>query len=152
MIIKVVPDTNVILKGMFGYKSCERKILGLSLAKKISLYGSSKTFDEFCRKVTKPSLQRYWTKKNFSTDKIILDYKSLVNMHEPVGVAATTGISLRDPEDEMFIRVALSIGSKIIISEDKDLLDLKNFGDIKIVCAEKFITSYFRLYPQWLVS
>ena len=152
MIIKVIPDTNVILKGMFGYKSNERKILSLSLAKKISLYGSSQTYDEFCQKVRKPSLQRYWTKKNFSADKIVLDYKTLVNMHEPFGSAATKTISLRDPEDEMFIRVALSCGAKIIVSADKDLLDVKEFEGVKIITADKFVDTYFNIHPLGLIS
>lgn len=152
MIIKVIADTNVILKGMFGYKSVERKILSLSLAKKIYIYGSNETYQEFCQKVKIPRLQRYWVKKNFSPDKIILDYKTIVNMHEPVGEAATVEIPIRDPKDAIFIRVAMSVGAKIIISEDKDLLDMKKVGDIKIVNAEKFIEAYFKLYPQGLVA
>ncbi len=152
MIIKVVTDTNVILKGMFGYKSYERKILSLSLAKKIYLYGSSESYDEFCEKVKLPRLQRYWTKKNFSPDKIVLDYKTLINMHEPVGEAVTMSVPIRDPKDEIFIRIAVSVGAKIIVSEDKDLLDIKKFRDIKIVNAEKFVETFFQLYPQGLLT
>jgi len=151
MIIKVVTDTNVLLKGMFGYKSFERKILSLSLAKKIYMYGSSETYKEFCEKVKLQRLQKYWAKKNFSPDKIILDYKTLINMHEPVGDSVTVSIPIRDPKDEIFIRVAMSVGAKIIVSEDKDLLDMKKFGDIKIVNAEKFLEAYFKLYPQGLI-
>lgn len=152
MIIKVVTDTNVLLRGMFGYKSIERKVLGLSLTKKIFIYGSHETYEEFCQKVRMPRLQKYWVKKNFSPDKIILDYKTLINMHEPIGEAKTIQIPIRDPKDEIFIRVAMSVGARIIISEDRDLLDVKEFGNIKIVNTENFMKAYLSRYPQGLLT
>lgn len=149
MIIKIVPDTNVIIGGMLGYHSPERKLLSLCLAKRVSLYGSSVTFKEFCEKIKEQRLQRYWIKKNFSLDKIILDYKSLVTMHEPFGSAASVLIQINDPKDEIFVRVSLSCGAKIIVSKDHHLLDLEKFQDIKIVTPQKFIDAYSKNYPVY---
>lgn len=148
MLINIVPDTNIILKGMFGYRSAERQLLNLALAKKIVLYGSKETFDEFCEKVHMPRFKRFWDKKIFSPEKIILDYKSLINMVEPSEAHALLNIPIRDPDDAIFFKVAKSCGAKIIISHDKDVLEVKKYDDIITVNAEKFIEKYNKRYPN----
>ncbi len=144
--IKVVPDTNILLKGMFGYKSPERKLLTFSLLKKIQLIGATETKEEFKEKVYMESLQRFWRPKNFSPEKILLDYESLVIMHEPLESTNEIQIPIRDPEDAIFIKLALSANIPIIISEDKDLLVLDGFESLRITTAEKFISAYSKTH------
>lgn len=150
--IKVVPDTNILLKGMFGYKSSERKLLTLSLLKKIQLIGSSETRAEFEEKAHKKSIQRFWRPKNFSPEKIILDYQTLVMMHEPLPNFQELDIPIRDQDDAVFIKIALSASIPIIISEDNDLLVLNGFKGLKIITANKFIDAYIKSHEGKLFS
>ena len=141
MIIKVVPDTNLLIRGMLGYKSPQRAVLNLALARKIVMYGSKETLDEFCEKVYMPRFKKYWDKKIFSPEKIILDYKALVSQIEPSEEYKDMEIEIRDPDDAIFIKVAKTVNSKIIISEDKDLMVLKKVDDVRIVTAEQFLAA-----------
>ncbi len=144
MIIKIVPDSNVLIQGMMGYKSDQRKLLNLALAKKLDLYGSEETFEEFCAKVRLERMQRYWIPKIFTPEKVILDYRSFINMAEPTPIVQALEIPIRDPKDAIFIKVAKACGARIIISEDNDLLVMKKYDGIIIVTTEQFIESYLK--------
>lgn len=140
--IAVVPDTNIILRGMFGYTNQQRKILSLGISHEISLLGSNETFLEFCEKVKMPRLKRFWEPKNFTYKKIIEDYKNHILMYEPKEEFKKLTIPIRDPKDAIFFKIALSYGSKIIVSEDDDLLVLNGYSNIRVITSEKFIKSY----------
>lgn len=45
----------------------------------------------------------------------------------------------RDPEDNKFIATALSANADYLVSEDKDLLDLKEYKGVKIINTDTFI-------------
>jgi putative PIN family toxin of toxin-antitoxin system len=151
--IKIVPDTNVLVSGMMGYKSPSRKILNLSLSKRLQLIGCNKTLIEFCEKVKLPRMKQYWEKKYFSSDKIIQDYQTLVMMHEPTEKYEETEIPIRDPDDAIFFQLAMSCGAKIIISNDEDALALNGYEGIKVITPEVFINAYQKVNPtQSIVS
>ncbi|MCD6031555.1 MAG: PilT protein domain protein [Thermomicrobiales bacterium] len=45
----------------------------------------------------------------------------------------------RDPEDDKFLAAAVAGGAQYIVSEDNDLLDLRNYAGSHIVTAEAFL-------------
>lgn len=144
--IKVVPDANVILSGMLGTPGPTRKIINLALEKKIVMFGSSITYQEFCEKIKIKRLQKYLKKQLFSPEKIILDYKAFVNMVESKSSDRSLKFVERDSDDDEYIRVARACNSRIIITRDKDLLDIKKFGNVLAITPEKFIQSYSKLH------
>ncbi|MBI5021135.1 MAG: putative toxin-antitoxin system toxin component, PIN family [Ignavibacteriales bacterium] len=146
--IKVVPDANVLVSGMLGTPGPTRKIINLALAKKIIIFGSSATYQEFCEKIQMARLQKYLKRQIFSPEKIILDYRAFVNMLEPVLSDQLKRFVERDPDDDEYVKVARACGSKIIITRDKDLLDIKKFEKVLAVTPEKFIQSYAKLSLQ----
>lgn len=142
--IRVVPDTNIMLSGMLGFPGYPRKILNLALAKKIVLYGSEETFAEFKEKILKKRIQKYWKKQIYTPEKIILDYRSLIKIVEPFDTLEGVSIT-RDKDDDIFFRVAKACSSKIIVSGDKDVLDERQYDGIRAVTGKKFIDSLEKL-------
>jgi len=142
--IKVVPDTNIMLSGMMGFPGYPRKVLNLSLAKKIVLYGSEESFKEFKEKLQKKRLQKYWRKQIYTPAKLILDYRSLIKIVEPYEVLEGVEIT-RDKDDDIYFRVAKACNAKVIVSGDKDVLVVKQFEGIKAVTARKFVESIDKL-------
>ena len=141
--IKAIPDTNILLRGMFGYKSAHRKLISLAALKKIQLYGCAETYKEFCEKAFMEEIQKYWTKKHFSPEKVILDYKSVVMMHEPLNQYRDAEIPIQDADDAIFFRIAMSAGIRLVISEDiKHVQKLNGFSGIKVISAQQFIDAY----------
>jgi predicted nucleic acid-binding protein len=45
----------------------------------------------------------------------------------------------RDPSDDKFIAAAIAGGASFIVSEDKDLLDLRSYEGIEICTVETFL-------------
>lgn len=143
--IKIVPDANVIISGMISPTGAPRKIINLAYAKKIILYGSEETYKEFCRIIKKERFDKYLKKQYFSSDKIILDYRSFMNMINPFDVLKDEIIVVRDQVDDEYFKVAIASNSQIIISRDKDLLEIKKYSDINILSPGKFLKSWRNL-------
>lgn len=144
--IKVVPDTNIIISGMLGSQGFPRQLLNLSLAKKIVLYGSEETFKEFSEKVKLPRIQKYLKKQMYTADKIILDYKSIIKIIEPFEVLQNIKIANQDRDDDIYFRIAKVSGAKIVVSGDKKhVLSVKEYDGIITVPVSKFINGFERL-------
>ena len=145
-LIRVVPDTNIIISGMLGNQGFPRKLLNLSLAKKVVLYGSQETFEEFCEKVRLPRLQKFLTRQMYSSEKIILDYKSIIKIVEPFDLLDGEAIANNDRDDDIFFRIAKACGAKIIVSGDKKhVLAVKEYDGIVTVPVSKFIEKFQNL-------
>ncbi|OGI32690.1 MAG: putative toxin-antitoxin system toxin component, PIN family [Candidatus Moranbacteria bacterium RIFOXYC1_FULL_44_13] len=145
--IKIVPDANIILSGMIGhYKGNSRKLLNLALEKRIVMYGSSETYKEFCEKIRMSRIQKYLRARLFTPEKIILDYKSLINIIEPFDILKNINIVTRDPDDDIYFRVAKSCGARIIATGDKGVLSVKKYDNIVVVTVSDFIGSFSKLY------
>lgn len=129
---------------MLGFPGYPRKILNLSLAKKIVLYGSEETFAEFKEKILVKRVQKYWKKQIYTPEKLVLDYRSLIKIVEPYEVLEGVSIT-RDKDDDIWFRVAKACGAQIIISGDKDVLDIKNYDGIRAVTGKRFIDSLEKL-------
>ncbi len=143
--IKIVPDANVLISGMFGFPSYPRKIISLALAKEVILYGSQETFDEFCRKVRLPKFKRYWDAQIFTPEKMISDYRTLINMREPFDTLVDINIVKSDPDDDKYFRLAKVCGAKWIVTGDKEVLKIKKYGNIQIITVADFVKSYTQL-------
>lgn len=140
--IRVVPDTNIMLSGLFGAPSPSRQLLNLALAKKVVLYGSEETFKEFCEKINMPRVQKFWKRQIYTPEKLKLDYRALVKMVEPFELLEGVDIVTRDPDDNIYFRVAKASKSKIVVSGDKDVLSVKKYDGIVAVTVRNFIDSF----------
>lgn len=143
--IKIVPDANILISGMLGFHGPPRKVINLSLSKRIVMYGSDETYKEFCETVRLPRLQKYWKGQIFTPEKMVLDCRSFIKMVEPFDVLVGVKIVEQDPDDDKYFRVAKACGAKIIVTGDKKVLDVKKHGDILVVTASSFIESFSKL-------
>ena len=139
--IRVVPDTNVLLKGFVSARNQERKLINLALAGKVVLYGSPDTFKEYKEKIRIDRIKAFYPNKHLSVERMENLYSSVVTL------ISTSTINLPertcdDPDDEEFIRVALASGSKLVVSLDKDLLRIKQHEDVRFIKPEVFISSF----------
>ena len=143
--IKVVPDANILISGMLGPLGPPRRIINLSLAKRIVMYGSKETYEEFCKKVYLPRLQKYWKAQIFTPEKMILDYRLLMSMVEPFDMLAGAKIVKGDPDDDKYFRVAKACGARIIVTGDKKILEVKKYDNILVVTPASFLESFSKL-------
>lgn len=141
MMIKIVPDTSSLIRGFTSYLNNQRQLINLAVSNKVTLYGSSETYREFERKIHSKNFKRFLDPKMLTPQIILNNYGNLVTLIEPSDKYKDLAV-VRDPNDDMFVKVALTVGSNIVVSEDKDLLSLKNYSGIRFLTAESFIQAY----------
>ena len=121
-----------------------RKLLDLSIVGKVALFGNDASFQEFYEKIRMPRLRKYLNRQYFSPEKIIMDYNVIINQINTYDILKEQNIVLRDRDDNEYLKIAIASQSRIIVTRDKDLLDIKEFGDIKIVNLENFLKAWYK--------
>ncbi len=128
--MKVVLDTNILISAfIFGGKPSQ--ILSLVLTDKIQAFTSPVLIAEFFDVVNK--------KLNLSAGELALTKNQIENKFLIVQPKNEIKIS-RDEDDNRVLEAAVEGGCNYIITGDKDLLDLKNFKNIKIVTSDTFLS------------
>jgi len=143
--IKIVPDTNLLIKGLL-FRGDGRKIINLAYSKKIKLFGSQNSFIEMIRVVGYPRFKKYLEKEIYTPEKLMISYKSIINIITIDKKFRDLKIVKEDSDDDEFIRLAKTIGAKIIISSDKHLKKIKKIDNIRIIEPKVFL----KIYPYIL--
>ena len=129
--IKAVLDTNVVISAIvFGGKP--RRILNLAIEGKISLFFSEPMFEEI-REILGGR------KFRFTAPQLLAVERELEAISDTVYPDKSIKFMKDDPDDDVFIECALAADADYIVSGDKHLLDLKSYGNIKIVNVAEFV-------------
>ena len=91
------------------------------------------TVAELTEVLARPRLRRYMK----GAPAILLDVIDHDAEHVP-GEVRISGVC-RDPKDDIFISCAVEGKADVIVSGDTDLLDLTQYGSIRIVSPHKFL-------------
>jgi len=128
--MRMVLDTNVFVSGIHWAGSSE-KVLRAWMNEDFELVSSLPIIEELIRILLSfkipldPEDISWW-------ESLILEKSILVIPTEKVDV-------VKDPEDNKFIEAALEGKVDYIVSQDKHLLVLKEYNDIKIVNPDEFL-------------
>lgn len=127
--ISVILDTNILISAL-GFGGKPREVLQLALDNQIKAFISPILLAEFEDVVTKkfPILSQNLERIN----------KRIRKKFKIVKPKASLNI-LSDDDDNRVLEAAVEGKCKYIITGDKELLDLENFRDIKIVTAGQFL-------------
>lgn len=135
--MRVVLDTTVFVRALLNRYSRSGRIV-FDHGDKFQLIVSRDTIAEAVAVLERPSIQVNIRKHARPNLKLILDILSNAEM---IDVAQVAQVS-RDPNDDMFIALALAGNASCIVTEDKDLLVLNPFGGLQILNTELFINLF----------
>lgn len=132
--LKVVIDTNVFISSFFG--GIPREVIDFWKSGKITLCLSQKIIEEYIDVLNRLGLK---DKKEIQklTKLFAENYNSIFTIAAP-----DLSIVENDPDDNKFIECAVALDSKIIISGDKHLKDIKKYIDIHIMSPKEFVDKY----------
>ena len=128
--MRAVLDTNVFVSGIF-WTGTPNKILKLWKEQKFTLVSSVETVAELVRilkdfKIRMPeSMIREWV-------DLIVRNSVIVSPEQKLRVV------IDDPKDDIFIEAALTGQADYIVSQDKHLLKLQQYQNVKIITPEQF--------------
>ena len=132
--MKIVIDTNVLISGVF-FGGFPRKILSAVVGQKITACATTEIINEY-----EEIVQEMINRKQGHINRSILS--PLIKAMEIIEPVTHVGIC-RDPDDDKFLGCAKDSHALYIVSGDKDLLVIEQFGNIQIVTAKDFCEKYF---------
>jgi len=127
--MKAVLDTNIFISGIF-WEGASEKVLYAWADDKFKLAISSEIIAEIVK-----TLMNF--KIPLSFNDILLWLSILLWKAELVEPEEKLDIVKDDPEDNKFIEAAITGKADLIISQDKHLLSLKEYEEIKIISPEE---------------
>jgi uncharacterized protein len=129
--IKVVVDTNILVSHLISKSSNVKKFIELAQSGKIQIYNTFKILLELKETIKKPKVKALLGKH---TSAFVAQYMYLCEFVEPDCIIEIC----RDPKDDKFLELAKFVGAHFIVTGDKDLLEIREFKDVKIVNLAEF--------------
>ena len=128
--MKIVLDTNVYISAAILGRVCE-EIIRLCRISKIETLISEDIINEIKDKL----IEKFYWKTNQVEALIfnLLEFAIIVSTSEKIEFIKN------DPEDNKILECAVSSNSNLIVSGDKHLINLKSYGDIKILKPSEFL-------------
>ena len=129
---KYVLDTNIIVSALLFRNSQHRR--ALDKARHLgSILMSQSIWQEIQEVLVRPKFERYIA--SIERDLFLIWLSKSVTFID----INKTIIACRDPKDNKFLELAVNGNAQLIISGDRDLLDLHSFEGISIVTVKQFL-------------
>jgi putative PIN family toxin of toxin-antitoxin system len=132
---RVVVDTNVIVSSLLLADSAPQRALFVAQAK-TDLLLSDDVVAELNAVLGRPAFDRYLdsaTRQRFLHSLIACAH--LVPITERVQAC-------RDPRDDIFLELAVNGDADLIVSGDRDLLDMRSFRHVAILTPRQFLDRF----------
>ena len=129
--IRVVFDTNILISGIFWDKGNPRRMIELAIDKKLLVFISAEIITEFEEVI----------KRDFPEEIELMQrhIDFIMNFAYLVLIQSEIDFIKKDPKDNKIIDCAVECNADFIITGDKYLLSLKQFGTIKIFSPKEFL-------------
>jgi len=132
---KVVLDTNIWISIFFN-KTLSREFGDLFRSGKIEIFVSKEILKEIARILEYPKIKSILEMSGITSREILNEILRLSKVTNP---KKKLEIVKENPEDNVFLECALESGADYVVSGDKRLLNLKKFGEIKIISSRELI-------------
>lgn len=138
--IDAVADTNTAVSGLLS-SGAPAAILRLAYDRRVTLWGCAESIAEFRRVTRYPRIERRIQNLYRGVIAFEREYERLLNVVSINGIEPGVLVPA-DPDDEVFIRIAVAAGARFIVSRDPHLLRLLAFSNVLIVSPEEFMTAW----------
>ena len=128
--MRIILDTNVLVSGIF-FSGPPFRILKAWRDQRLQLVVSTDILNEYQRVAT--ILGEKYPQVDIRPVLELLTVNSEIITAPPLAEPVSV-----DPDDDMFIACALAGNAKLIVSGDKDLLDINGYQDIKVLKPRQF--------------
>lgn len=129
---RVVIDTNVLISGLLSASSTPALAVDKAVTK-AQLVATTETLRELIAQLQSPKFDRYVPRER--RDALLERVASLVEIIDVLQAIRAS----RDSEDDKFLEAAVNGRADVIVTGDKDLLDLNPFRGIAILSPAAYI-------------
>jgi putative PIN family toxin of toxin-antitoxin system len=132
-VLRVVLDTNVAVSGLLSTQGAAHALLNLAVhhRARLRLGTSEENRDELLATLRESRLASRIVEKGFTPEALYLFYTTLTD--PPVPTTLWKGHWSADPDDDAFLATVFAFGANLLVSRDRDLLNVKYFYGCQIV-------------------
>ena len=123
--IQLVIDINVFVSALISTRSIPALLLD-EAGKKYTLFISKEILGEVEEVISRK-------KFGFSTQKISSAMEAIMSFSEIINPEIKVDVIKSDPDDNKILECAIACNAQYIVSGDSHLLDLREYGSIKII-------------------
>jgi putative PIN family toxin of toxin-antitoxin system len=134
--VRIVADTNIALSGLL-WQGPPRRLIDLARERAFTLCTSVALVAELAEVIGRAKFAARVQEAGLAAADLVQDYARLAEVVMP---AALTEPVSRDPDDDLVLATALGAEASLIVSGDRDLLELGTFRDIRILAAADALT------------
>ncbi len=130
--MRFVFDTNVLISALLIQNSAPAKALTLAESNGAVLY-SMVVLEEISEVLSRPKFKKYIDQDDIAgfLARIYRSWQEVQIMH--------TIKACRDPKDDKFLELAVNGEAAMIVTGDRDLLDLHPFNNIQIITPAQYL-------------
>lgn len=129
--MRVVADTNTLVSGLL-WQGAPRRLVDAAQSGAIHFVTSSALLAELARVLARPKFAHRMERTGVTAQTLLAVYAELAEIVLPVDIPPTVP---NDPDDDAVLSAALGGHVSLIVSGDRDLLDLKRFRGIPILAV-----------------
>lgn len=130
--VRVVADTNTVVSA-FLWGGLPAEILGAARERRITLHTSPALIAELEDVLTREKFVSRIGQVGSSVAQMMTGYRALATAARPAIIEATA----RDPDDDHVLACAIGAGAALIVTRDRDLLELGLFRGVRILAARE---------------
>jgi len=134
--MRVTVDNNIVISA-FLWGGNSSRVLDSARSGSIILFTSQALIEELVGVLSRERFSRHLAAVESSVTEIVDQFKALSELIDAPDIEP---VVIRDPDDDAVIACAVASQSDVIVSGDKDLLDLQLFGHIRIMKAAELLT------------
>jgi putative PIN family toxin of toxin-antitoxin system len=131
--VRIVADTNSVVFGLL-WQGPPRQIIDAARAGTITLYTSVTLLAELAEVIGRDKFAQRIRRAGLSVVGLVENYQRLAVLVEPQPLPAPVS---RDADDDHVLACALAAQVALIVSGDRDLLDLGAFNHMRILPARQ---------------
>jgi putative PIN family toxin of toxin-antitoxin system len=129
---RVVVDTNVLISGLLSTTSSPARALEFA-ATSDQMVATSATLRELMTKLLSPKFDRYVSRER--RDALLLRLAPALEIVEVVEQIRAS----RDPKDDKFLEAAVNGRADVLVTGDRDLLDLHPYRGVAILTPADYL-------------
>jgi putative PIN family toxin of toxin-antitoxin system len=129
MTIRAVLDTNVVVSGLLWHGT-PHALLDRVREGELTFISSPALLAELAEVLARPQFETILARSNTSCERSLAEVRELTEVIEPPPLAEPV---CRDPDDDAVLALGVAAHVDVIVSGDRDLLDLKSFQGIDIL-------------------